>query len=98
MCTAAEYKYTAFSFTHVRSENVLDHFVYLTSSRSMRSHPVQGFRDEDKAQAYAITIHGDEGSGKHGRSVLVLSWSPLGMTKDPMFCKFPFADSRMNFF
>ena len=56
-----------------------------------RPHPVQQFPDDKKARAYAITVHGDEGQGKHGRNVLVLSWSPLGMSKEPMFSKYPFA-------
>ena len=68
----------------------------MTSLPSVRSHPVQGFNDEQKSRAYGVTVHGDEGSGKHGRSVLVLSWSPLGKTGDPMFCKFPFADTRLR--
>ena len=57
----------------------------------VRHHPVQAYDDAAKARAYGITLHGDEGQGKRGRNVLVISWSPLGMTKESMYSKYPFA-------
>lgn len=64
---------------------------------SCRCHPVQAFRDEDKSKAHAIAVHGDEGQGKKQRSVLVVSWSCLGIrSKNVLHYKFPFADAWLH--
>ncbi|CAE7245702.1 unnamed protein product [Symbiodinium sp. CCMP2592] len=52
---------------------------------------------DQKAKAHAIAVHGDEGQGKKQRSVLVLSWSCLGIRgKNVLHYKLPFADAWLN--
>ena len=48
--------------------------------------------DSFKKKAYGITLHGDEGQGKRGRNVMIISWSPLAITKETMYSKFPYCD------
>ena len=57
---------------------------------------MQEWDDAAKSKAYGITLHGDEGEGKRQRNVLVISWSPLGMTKEAMYSKYPYAVPRWN--
>lgn len=51
---------------------------------------MQSWDEASKATAYGITIHGDEGQAKRKKNVLVLSWSPIAVTKETMYSKFPF--------
>ena len=50
---------------------------------------------QHRARAAAISIHGDEGTGKRGKSLLVLSWSPVGLSGTDH--KYPFAVSPQPF-
>ena len=45
---------------------------------------------EQRAKAIGISIHGDEGTGKRNRSVLILSWSSLAVSDVAMRSKYPF--------
>ena len=56
----------------------------------LRQHPVQGWCEEDRAKAIAVSVHGDEGSGKRGKQVLLISISSLGIHGESMYTKFPF--------
>ena len=58
----------------------------------LRSHPAQQLEPSLRKKAYGISLHGDEGQGKRGRNVMIMSWSPLGMTKETMYSKFPYLD------
>ena len=56
-----------------------------------RQHPVQLWSDESKAKALAVALHGDEGTSKRSKSVLVVSISPLGIHRgDSLLQKYPF--------
>ena len=56
-----------------------------------RQHPVQLWSDESKAKAMAVALHGDEGTSKRSKSVLVVSISPLGVHRgDSLLQKYPF--------
>ena len=62
------------------------------SGNMLRSHPAQQLEPSLRKKAYGISLHGDEGQGKRGRNVMIMSWSPLGMTKETMYSKFPYLD------
>ena len=55
-----------------------------------RGHPVLDWSPEDRARAIAISLHGDEGQGKRGKSTMVLSWSPLAVHRPALLNKYPF--------
>ena len=57
----------------------------------VRNHPVQSWSTEAKSKAIAISLHGDEGSGKRTKSIMILSWSPLAVHDASMLSKYPFA-------
>ena len=50
--------------------------------------------DLQRSRAAAISIHGDEGTAKRGKNLLVLSWSPVGLSGTDH--KYPFAVSRIR--
>ncbi|CAE7809883.1 RTase [Symbiodinium sp. CCMP2592] len=55
------------------------------------NHPVQSWPEEARQKAVAVSIHGDEGTGKRSKSILILSLSPLAIHRgDSMLQKFPF--------
>ena len=56
----------------------------------VRNHPVLKWPPEQRAKAIAISIHGDEGTGKRSRSVLILSWSSMAVSDVAMRSKYPF--------
>ena len=56
-----------------------------------RGHPVLDWSPEDRARAVAISLHGDEGQGKRGKSTMILSWSPLAVHRPALMNKYPFA-------
>ena len=62
----------------------------------LRQHPVQGWCAEDRARAIAVSVHGDEGSGKRGQAVLLISISSLAIHGDSMYTKFPFVVSCLT--
>ena len=37
------------------------------------------FTDLQRSRAVAVSLHGDEGTGKRSRSLLVLNWSPVAL-------------------
>ena len=62
--------------------------------RDSRQHPVQSFTLEQQARARGLCLHGDEGQGKRERSVMLLSWSILGVrSPNVLHYKFPYAAS-----
>lgn len=76
------------------TSNMLAAGKHLTCMVDPRTHPVQCWSDEAKAAACGIMVHGDEGQGKKGRSVLVISWSTIGIGGKTYQCRFPFAVAR----
>ena len=54
-----------------------------------RSHPVLEWTSSERQHAYGISVHGDEGQTKRGRNLLLLSWSAVGTTGEPMYFKYP---------
>ena len=56
----------------------------------IRSHPVQGWPEAARRKAIAVSLHGDEGTGKRCKNVLVMSISPLGCHREAQFQKYPF--------
>ena len=61
----------------------------------LRSHPVQSWPEESRRKAIAISLHGDEGTGKRSKSVMILSWSPLAVHDAAMMSKYPFCAPRL---
>ncbi|CAK9057732.1 unnamed protein product, partial [Durusdinium trenchii] len=59
-----------------------------------RTHPVHQLPDAAKAASAGIMLHGDEGQGKSSKSVLVISWSAMGIGGKTSQCRFPFAVMR----
>ena len=57
---------------------------------STRIHPVQDWPESDRARAVAVSLHGDEGTGKRNRSTMIISWSPLAIHEPSMISKYPF--------
>ena len=43
----------------------------------------------ERQTAYAISLHGDEGQTKRGRNLLLISWSAVAVTGEPLFYKYP---------
>ena len=64
--------------------------LFQLKARISRTHPVQNWSDSEKATAYPISIHGDEGQSKRSRNMLIISWSPLASSKESMYSKFPY--------
>ncbi|CAE7600995.1 TY1B-DR3 [Symbiodinium necroappetens] len=62
------------------------------------SHPVQSWPEESRRKAIAISLHGDEGTGKRSKSVMILSWSPLAVHDAAMMSKYPFCVIKSDFF
>ena len=62
-----------------------------------RSHPVHGWSQEERATAYGISFHGDEGQTKRGRNLLILSWSAVAVSGDTMFFKYPILVLMLTF-
>ncbi|CAE7809893.1 ACAN [Symbiodinium sp. CCMP2592] len=63
------------------------------------NHPVQSWPEEARQKAVAVSIHGDEGTGKRSKSILILSLSPLAIHRgDSMLQKFPFCVVRSDRF
>ncbi|CAK9057737.1 unnamed protein product, partial [Durusdinium trenchii] len=58
------------------------------------THPVHQLPDAAKAASAGIMLHGDEGQGKSSKSVLVISWSAMGIGGKTSQCRFPFAVMR----
>lgn len=56
-----------------------------------RSHPVLEMDVSQQDKAVAISFHGDEGSGKRQKNVLILSWSSTAVHGKSELTKFPFA-------
>ncbi|CAE7831362.1 Cpr [Symbiodinium necroappetens] len=63
-----------------------------------RGHPVLDWSPEDRARAIAISLHGDEGQGKRGKSTMVLSWSPLAVHRPALLNKYPFCVIQADHF
>lgn len=62
-------------------------------------HPVQAWSEEARSKAVAVSVHGDEGTGKRSKSVLVISFSPLAIHRgDSMLQKFPYCVVRADRF
>ena len=52
---------------------------------------MQSWPEEAMRKAVAVSIHGDEGTGKRSKSILTLSLSPLAIHRgDSMLQKFPY--------
>ena len=54
-----------------------------------RSHPVLEWTEPERQTAFGISLHGDEGQTKRGRNLLLLSWSAVATTGEPMYFKYP---------
>ena len=50
---------------------------------------MQEWQPEARKNAIGITVHGDEGQGKRGKNVLILSWSSMGVRGKSSHCRFP---------
>ena len=61
-----------------------------------RNHPIQQWPADVRAATVGISVHGDEGQGKRDRSVLVISWSAVGISGKTFHCRFPFAAPWIN--
>lgn len=62
---------------------------------------MQTMDTDAQAKAIGIGMHGDEGQGKGNKSVLILSWSSVGVHMRSTLCKFPYAVTylwRLNSF
>ena len=57
------------------------------------NHPALLLDEKNKSTAMAVCFHGDEGSVKRARNVLVLSWSSIATHGPSERTKFPFAVS-----
>ena len=61
-----------------------------------RNHPIQQWPADVRSATVGISVHGDEGQGKRDRSVLVISWSAVGISGKTFHCRFPFAATRLR--
>ena len=59
---------------------------------------MQSWSDAEKATAFPISIHGDEGQTKRSRNLLIISWSPLASSKESMYGKFPYCVIKSDYF
>ena len=57
---------------------------------TLRIHPVQDWPEADRAKAVAVSLHGDERTGKRSRTTMIISWSPLAIHEPSMVSKYPF--------
>ena len=60
-----------------------------------KSHPVLAWAESERQVAYGISLHGDEGQTKRGRNLLLISWSAVAVSGEPLFYKYPIIVLRL---